>query len=55
VTTFSSFSLQTLELAQSGEFLRAGVYVAVSVFLCLLFVWLGYMAATGINLQAAHS
>jgi CrcB protein len=40
-TTFSSFSLQTLELLQSGEMLAAGGYILGSVALCLLGVWLG--------------
>jgi fluoride exporter len=40
-TTFSSFSLQTLELMQAGEVLAAGGYILGSVILCLLFVWLG--------------
>jgi CrcB protein len=40
-TTFSSFSLQTLELLQSGEALRAGGYIVGSVVLCLVFVWAG--------------
>ena len=40
-TTFSSFSLQTLELLQAGELLRAGSYILGSVALCLLFVWFG--------------
>jgi CrcB protein len=40
-TTFSSFSLQTLQLLQDGAALRAGAYVLGSVVLCLLFVWLG--------------
>jgi fluoride exporter len=40
-TTFSSFSLQTLQLLQDGAVLRAGGYVLGSVALCLLFVWLG--------------
>ncbi|VFU16739.1 putative fluoride ion transporter CrcB [Methylocella tundrae] len=53
-TTFSSFSLQTLELAQSGELIRASAYVIFSVFLCLLFVWLGYLLATGVNLRSTH-
>ncbi|HUZ14100.1 MAG TPA: fluoride efflux transporter CrcB [Caulobacteraceae bacterium] len=48
-TTFSSFSLQTLTLAQDGEFFRAGVNVAGSVVLCLLAVWLGYVAAQTLN------
>ncbi len=48
-TTFSSFSLQTLNLAQSGEFARAGGNVVLSVFLCLLSVYLGYAAAAALN------
>lgn len=48
-TTFSSFSLQTLTLAQDGEFFRAGLNVTASVMLCLLSVWLGYVAAAGLN------
>ncbi len=40
-TTFSSFSLQTLELLQSGEVLWAGAYILGSVALCLLGVWMG--------------
>ncbi|MEO7027741.1 MAG: fluoride efflux transporter CrcB [Caulobacteraceae bacterium] len=48
-TTFSSFSLQTLSLAQDGEVMRAGLNVGASVMLCLLSVWLGYVAAAAIN------
>ena len=48
-TTFSSFSLQTLNLAQDGDWLRAGLNVAGSVVLCLLGVWLGYAAGLLIN------
>ncbi|MBV9248678.1 MAG: fluoride efflux transporter CrcB [Acetobacteraceae bacterium] len=40
-TTFSSFSLQTLELLQTGAWLRAAGYVVGSVALCLSLVWLG--------------
>lgn len=40
-TTFSSFSLQTLELIRSGNPARAGAYVVSSVVLCLMFVWFG--------------
>ena len=40
-TTFSSFSLQTLNLANDGEWLQAGGNVVGSVVLCLLAVWLG--------------
>jgi len=48
-TTFSSFSLQTLNLARDGEWLRAGANVVLSVVLCLLAVWIGHVAAAGIN------
>ena len=48
-TTFSSFSLQTLTLAQDGEFVRAGANVVGSVVLCLAAVWLGYVAAAALN------
>jgi CrcB protein len=48
-TTFSSFSLQTLNLAQEGDFLRAGLNIGGSVVLCLLSVWLGYVAAAAVN------
>jgi len=48
-TTFSSFSLQTLTLAQDGEWLWAGANIVLSVVLCLLAVWLGYAAAAALN------
>lgn len=46
-TTFSSFSLQTLELMQAGEVVRAGAYVVGSVTLCLLGVWAGVSLGRG--------
>lgn len=48
-TTFSSFSLQSLELMQDGEWFTASAYVLGSVFLCLLGVWLGHMLGITIN------
>ena len=48
-TTFSSFSLQTLNLANDGEYLYAGVNIVLSVVLCLLAVWLGSILAAGFN------
>ena len=41
-TTFSSFSLQTLELAHEGRWATAGNNVALSVLLSLAAVWLGH-------------
>ena len=48
-TTFSSFSLQTLNLAEEGEWLYAGANVIASVFSCLVAVWLGHLLAVIIN------
>lgn len=48
-TTFSSFSLQTLALAQEGEWLRAGINSVASFALCLIAVWLGYACANLVN------
>ena len=48
-TTFSSFSLQTLNLATDGEYLYAGLNIVLSVVLCLIAVWLGSILATGLN------
>jgi CrcB protein len=42
-TTFSAFSLQTLELLQAGQLFWAGAYILGSVALCLLGVWLGVL------------
>jgi fluoride exporter len=48
-TTFSSFSLQTLNLTTDGEYLYAGLNIVLSVVLCLLAVWLGSILAFGLN------
>lgn len=48
-TTFSTFSLQTLNLFHDGEFLHAGFNIILSIVLCLVFVWLGYSLAGLLN------
>jgi fluoride exporter len=48
-TTFSAFSLQTLNLARSGEVAAAGANVGLSVVLCLVAVWLGHLAALALD------
>ena len=48
-TTFSSFSLQTLMLAQGGQWWAATANVLISVVLCLLGVWLGATLAQSLN------
>ena len=48
-TTFSSFSLQTLNLMNDGEWFRAGGNIVLSVLLCLIAVWAGALLAGAIN------
>lgn len=57
-TTFSSFSLQTLDLMRSGAMVRAAVNIAASVLLCVAAAALGHAIATRLNggaIQTAHS
>jgi len=44
-TTFSTFSYDTLLLLEGGQYGRGALYVALSVVLSLVAVWLGMMAA----------
>lgn len=48
-TTFSTFSLQTVELLQEGSTALALVNVALSLILCVLGAWLG--ATCGVALR----
>ena len=48
-TTFSSFSLQTLNLMNDGQMLYASSYIVLSVALCLIGVWLGVALASSLN------
>jgi CrcB protein len=45
-TTFSAFSLQTLDLLRAGDFTAAGANVLLSVVLCLAAVAAGHWLAT---------
>lgn len=48
-TTFSSFSLETLNLARAGNLGGAGANILLSLVLCLVAVWLGYASATAFS------
>jgi CrcB protein len=48
-TTFSSFSLQTLNLVRDGEMAFAGANIGLSFVLCLVAVWVGHIAAVALN------
>ena len=49
-TTFSAFSLQTLELLRDGKVAHAGANVTMSIVLCLAAVWFGHLTARTIRL-----
>lgn len=51
-TTFSSFSLQTVDLLQAGETAAAASYVAGSVALCVAGAFLGYWVASRVGLPS---
>ncbi len=42
-TTFSTFSLETLNLIESGALVKAGMNILLSVTLCLLAAWVGML------------
>jgi CrcB protein len=48
-TTFSSFSIQTLNLMHDGEWQYVGLNITASVVMCLLAVWIGHVAAATLN------
>jgi CrcB protein len=47
-TTFSSFSLQTLDLVRDGDWFKAGLNTLLSFVCCLTAVWLGRILALAI-------
>jgi CrcB protein len=47
-TTFSSWSLQTLNLARDGEWRRVAANVALSAGLCVAAAWLGWVTGTAV-------
>ena len=46
LTTFSTFSLESFDLIQSGKYFIAGSYMALSIILCLGGVYLGRLMVT---------
>ena len=44
-TTFSAFSMETLQLLQSGQTLKAGVYMLASVIVCVVACFVGVVLA----------
>ena len=48
-TTYSAFSIETLQLIQDGHLSRAGLNVVLTLLLCFLAVWAGFLLGRGIH------
>jgi fluoride exporter len=53
-TTFSAFSLQTLDLVRENHWAQAGGNIVLSVVMCLLAVWAGHALAAVMLLSPDH-
>ncbi|KTD19811.1 protein crcB homolog [Legionella londiniensis] len=40
-TTFSSFSIETINLYESGDWLGASLNILLSITMCIVLTWLG--------------
>jgi CrcB protein len=49
LTTFSTFSLDALILLEQGRFTQAGLYIAVSVLVCLAACFIGLLAGRSVG------
>ncbi|MCK4494126.1 MAG: fluoride efflux transporter CrcB [Methylococcales bacterium] len=52
LTTFSTFSLETVYLLQQGHLAKAGLNVSISLVACFLMVWLGLLMGQGLFAHA---
>lgn len=48
-TTYSAFSIETLQLIQDGHLNKAGLNVVLTLMLCFLAVWGGFLLGRGIH------
>ena len=44
-TTYSAFSVETLELVQNGHLTKAGLNIALTLAFCFVAVWAGFLIA----------
>ena len=47
-TTFSTFSIETLNLLESGEQMKAALNILLSVTLCILGCWIGMVVGRNV-------
>jgi CrcB protein len=49
-TTYSAFSIETLQLIQDGHMTKAGLNIVLTLALCFIAVWAGFIAGRNIHL-----
>jgi fluoride exporter len=52
LTTFSTFSLETLYLLEQGNYSKAALNVGISLFACIFAVWLGLLAGRSLMIYS---
>jgi CrcB protein len=48
-TTYSAFSIETLQLIQDGHLTKAGLNVVLTLLFCFLAVWAGFLLGRGFH------
>lgn len=48
-TTFSTFSMQNVQLLQEGKIGLAAIYIIATVVTCVVMAWLGYKIGQGLT------
>lgn len=48
-TTYSAFSIETLQLIQDGHLSKAGLNVVLTLLLCFLAVWAGFLIGRNVH------
>ena len=48
-TTYSAFSIETLQLIQDGHLTKAGLNIILTLLLCFVAVWAGFVMGRGIH------
>jgi CrcB protein len=51
-TTYSAFSVETLQLVQDGHLLKAGLNISMTFFFCFIAVWGGFVTARLIHVPS---
>ena len=51
-TTYSAFSVETLQLVQDGHLTKAGLNISMTLFFCFIAVWAGYLLARVIHVPS---